>query len=342
MPRGQKACSHCRASRCKCVKTKTGCKRCEQHGLPCEFSRPLALSDTPTNAFTPSQASAPRAANGSESNAQLMSGETRLVVGIDFGTQSTSICWQIVPQDLVLNAETLLNPIYVEVENSFRIPTVAAIVRDRDKGTAGMAYGSHVKHCLKTHEPSEIDVLHLLKLGLVRVNDGDLEREHAIEIDKVHAAHREILDRTPRPIVNASPESSPPNTITIEHVLEGFFTYLNRVLKQHISSKIGLELDIISDLLIEGEICVAFAPDWLDDWIDQFLGCVSRAGFPKAHVVSEPKCAAAVMAAKRVRFIKESTPVDRRAETIEHLMNTNMVVVDIGHGTAVSLIQLPE
>ena len=354
MGRPYGACSECRFKRRKCEYNSAGqrCGRCRELNLTsCNIPRLRAKSRVANRTAQPSAAPVPTALPplGSQSVIsydwrQLFHDDYRLVIGIDIGTRFTSACWSRLHRNATLAPGRIVETKSLSIGGTHLIPTEAAIVphHSSEKNTAALlVFGSSVEERLGRREIEDKNVFRLLKLSLVPINENRFS-EDALMMKEVRTAHTNALLSSPTQNIEVSYEYDDNNRLvtidSVDDVFQEYLGYLWDNIKQDIRVASNLSTaDLYWVIANKTDVTVAVPAIWSSITIDHFLRLLAAAGFPKVHIKSEPKCAAAVIALSEQRRLIETYPPQHQAAAMEHLKKVTKIVLDIGHGTAVRI-----
>ena len=356
------ACSSCQTARRKCESSSNSvrCKRCTELDLPCNISQliaaqhprhvartqPKAATIEPSSATQGSQVPASQLPPPSQSTTSyewtlLIQDDYRLVIGLDIGTKFSSVCWQRLPRAATLTPGQAIETRNIRVEGEHRIPTEAAIVVNVDTSHASMVFGPAVEEHLKLGMIEDKNVFRLLKLSLMPEH-GDEFSEDVLMMKDVRATHDVALQSAPFGDIGVECDfDKTQHTCNVSHVSHVFREYL-----RYLWDKVKVDIQQVSNLSngdlqqilssTKTAVSVAVPAIWTNPMIDQFRKLLAAAGLPNVHIVSEPKCAAAVIALEEQRRLLETHSIDHRDEALERLRRVKKIILDMGHGTAVS------
>ena len=272
----------------------------------------------------------------------LIQDDYRLVIGLDIGTKFSSVCWQRLPRAATLTPGQAIETRNIRVEGEHRIPTEAAIVVNVDTSHASMVFGPAVEEHLKLGMIEDKNVFRLLKLSLMPEH-GDEFSEDVLMMKDVRATHDVALQSAPFGDIGVECDfDKTQHTCNVSHVSHVFREYLRylwdkvKVDIQQVSNLSNGDLQQILSSHQNRGICRCSCDLDEHPMIDQFRKLLAAAGLPNVHIVSEPKCAAAVIALEEQRRLLETHSIDHRDEALERLRRVKKIILDMGHGTAVS------
>jgi hypothetical protein len=231
----------------------------------------------------------------------------------------------------------------MRVDGTHRIPTEAAVVPN-DDGTHRIVFGSAVKENLDLGLIKEEDVFRLLKLALVKQNENQ-SAEDSRNLRAVHTAQRKALERLPsRRVLMWHEFEKVDKELQLKSVGDVYRAYLcflwdqiRADIRNYFSTSPDLHAAIHSMMQHKTRVAVAVPAFWDPVWIDKLRVFLSDAGFPNCSIVSEPKCAAAALAFDTMIDMVKQVAKEEQAAEMEKERSLIKVVLDIGHGTAVSL-----
>ena len=203
-----------------------------------------------------------------------------------------------------------------------------------------MIFGPAVEEHVKLGMIEDKNVFRLLKLSLVPKHKNEFS-EDALMMHDVNIAHEIALESSPREEVVVTCElDQMEKIVNVNHVSDIFQEYLC-----YLWDKVKLDIQQVSSLSNEDlqrvfasdktAVSVAVPAIWSNAMIDQFRQLLAASGLPNTHIVSEPKCAAAVIALEEQRRIIEETAVEHQDEALQQLRKVTKMLLDLGHGTAV-------
>ncbi len=358
-----KPCSSCRAARRKCESASNNvrCKRCRELNLRCGVSQ-LITDSTPRNA-TPTKTglASPNSSPATQSSRilslhlpsasqsatsyewiQLLRDDYRVLIGLDIGTKFSSVCWQRLPRGATLAPGQVVETRNIRVEGEHRIPTEAAIVLDDDTNTARMIFGPAVEEHLKLGMIEDKNVFRLLKLSLMPEH-GDEFSEDVLMMKDVRAMHDVALESAPVGDVKITCEFEKTertcHIANASHVFREYLCYLWDKVRLDIQQVSNLSNEDLQTVLTSTKTAVSVAVPaiWTNAMIDQFRQLLATPGLPNVHIVSEPKCAAAVIALEEQRRLAQTHAIEHQGEALARLRKVKKIVLDTGHGTAVKL-----
>jgi hypothetical protein len=236
----------------------------------------------------------------------------------------------------------------IRVGPDHRIPTDAAIVPSDDGMSARLVFGPDVEANLGLRTIEEKNVFRLLKLCLwpsgeeTALEDVPLiSEEDALMMATMKEKHQVALNSAATRIVTVSYGFEKTREVReLSMVKDVFREYL-----RYLCDKVKLDIQRWSSLATEDlqkifrsktTVAIAVPAIWSDPMIDQLRGLLADTGFSKLRVVSEPKCAAAVFALDAQSQIFDIPKPEDQHKAMEVLRRDLNIIVDIGHGTAVS------
>ena len=352
-------CENCDRRRRHCAFSQGSikCDECNTRGIKCRYSEDLParqrrlVSATPIRSNTvvssitkKRSAHIPRLITGPSASQsqtsyewlQLLKDDYKIVIGIDIGTRFSSACWRRIHRDTQITPQNVIDASAVQVAGEWRVPTEVAPVRDGDG--YNMIFGPEVETYLADAGIlRDEDVFRLLKLSLIPSDESRFSDDGTL-IKEVFPSHNTALARAPRQARVFLDFQGSETICVIDSVTDVFRAFLSWFwdqIKAAIAAESRLDsADMDAVMSTKTEIAVAVPAIWTDSMINTFRKLLREAGFPNAHIKSEPKCAAAVIAYKELRRIVETHAPGDRAEAMESLRQTIKIILDLGHGTA--------
>ena len=359
MPTLSKKCGNCRSRERTCTFSEGNvkCDECTNRDISCRYrqglpaqlrslasSKPIRFSATASPstkqvATYPVQQTADPPASQSQTSyewLQLLHDDYKVVVGVDIGTRNSSACWRRIHKNTRITPQNVIDALEVQVAGEWRIPTEVAPVRDGNGYK--LIFGPEVETYLADAEVlNDEAVFRLLKLSLIPGNESRFSEDGPL-LKEVLYSHNKAMARAPKEARVFLDFEGRETVCAIESVRDIFRAYLSWFwdqIKASIAAESRLDsADMNTILSKKTEIAVAVPAIWTDNMINDFRKLLLEAGFPNAHIKSEPKCAAAVIAYKELRRIVETHAPDDRAEAMGRLKKTTKIILDLGHGTA--------
>ena len=282
--------------------------------------KPATSQQPPTTPATQVPSLPPSASQSATSYdwIQLLRDDYRIVIGLDIGTKFSSACWQRLPRNATLKPGQLIETRNIRVEGKHRIPTEAAIVVDEDTGKAHMVFGYAGDESLRCGMIEDKSVFRLLKLSLVPEFEDELA-EDALMMAVVRTTHEAALEASPKDDVQVFCEfdqthKACPRISDVSDVFREYLGYLWDKIKLDIQQVSNLASEDLQRIFTSEKTAVALAVPaiWSPSTIDQFKKLLVAAGLPNIHIVSKPKCAAAVIALEEQRRLADTYTVEHQ------------------------------
>lgn len=257
----------------------------------------------------------------------LVKGDYVLVLGVDIGTKNSSASWQLVPKNQKLTPRFKFQVRNIESAGEWRIPTQAAIIVENDQPRLIFSEAEILDRMGEGLESQ--DVFTLLKLMLVRTStdDNDGERQMVDALQRANNFTAEKYLRAGR---------LPTDVHNVLDIFREFLRYLWSIIRGKIASVARIsEEELEYALQKHTRIIVAVPAIWTAPMNNHFRRILLDAGFPCAHIRSEPKLAAAVILQDQQQDSGMTTTAVKRAKILERSKQTARLVVDIGGGTTV-------
>lgn len=259
----------------------------------------------------------------------LADGANILVIGCDVGTKNSSASWLCIDKNQQLSLNFRLQSRHVQHAGDWRIPTQAAIISQ--DGVAQLIFSpsdidDHLGDDLEAG-----DIFTLLKLGLAHPNSQTDDEEKKM-VTAAQDANNLTLERY------RSANSLPSHVTSVLDIFREFLKYFWGIIRADIASRIPLPEEVLDHVLQEyTKVVVAVPAIWTSTMNNRFRGLLRDAGFPGAHIRSEPKLAAAVVVREQQqRLILDPEASAPRLEQAQRLLQVIRVVLNVGGGTAVS------
>ncbi|KAK4948575.1 hypothetical protein LTR10_012579 [Elasticomyces elasticus] len=265
----------------------------------------------------------------------------RLHIGIDFGTKSSSICYDRSSSPLrLLDCEAAAN-IIDDHNRSDRIATVAAFTEEHDTTTNTswqLDFGARASRNTTSIGQKHIVKIEMMKLHLLCGQGGanhdpttmhmlnDINEHHENVIRAICNDSSGVRCRVQDPL---SQEYKVCNIRSVRCVIKEFLRYLLQSAKAHFASRHELQPAAVTTIFQEkAEVAISVPTNtlWTDSTMDRFQELLREAEFPEVTIlVSEAKSAAFY----HVFELSKTAGTDAAREIAEQIT----IIADIGGGT---------
>lgn len=274
----------------------------------------------------------------------LMSGELKLVAGIDFGVGYSSIDYCTVRPREALTFNSWVAPTSVTfLDSTNTVPMEIGVVQDKLTGKLCVVCETLLKHSLTKGDLLQKDVIVFPKLSLLSGHEQDVlgERDPADErqtkaysfADSIKRSH----DLAMQPLIGKTVEVKLPRANkVVEFKLSGtqvfvdiWLALLVDALIGDIQDSLGGSWEDIENVLSKSVVTVASPESWSDEMNDYLRKSALAANLQNVRIVSEAKSSALAVI---FDSSQEAGKADA-ANAIAALQDSVSMVVDHGAGT---------
>ncbi|OAP61399.1 hypothetical protein AYL99_03602 [Fonsecaea erecta] len=282
----------------------------------------------------------------SQQSSSVLSEHHRLQVGIDFGTTTSSVCYDVITKLSPLQDQELAKVLVDQPQNPgcHRIPSVAFVFTAIDNDNSRRMVLKFGEHPGREHTGRIVAQFQLIKMALLPVYNQASEdpitkqslqslketHDDGLRRIKAHASGQKLYSQDP-----LTGEMILSTVDTMEDLIRLFLVFLWRLTMRHFATILGETVEFVipffQDRVGIAISCPVLTQD--DPIMDVYHRLLDAAGYPKSTwVLSEAKSAALYHIATKLAQANEGEDQEEKILGNLHKQAT-IVMVDIGGGT---------